>query len=171
MVHGTYVQWPMHIVSHSNLTFILLALETQWSVTNKGVTETETDFRELAGDSVEHKLDVKSRKARVIRKVMQQTIWQMGPELLQKHDDGEDREPEQQSPARSDPATDIKNSLLFHCLLFLDGQCLHTSNVQFKCLLMTETFYNSPSFLLFWPSKFITHISIFIPLHITHYCI
>lgn len=40
----------------------------------KGVTETETDFRELAGDSVEHKLDVKSRKARVIRKVMQQTI-------------------------------------------------------------------------------------------------
>lgn len=64
MVHNAYAQWPMHIVSHSSLTFILFVLESQWSVTNRGVTE--PDFRELAGGRIVHKLDIKNRKAGVI---------------------------------------------------------------------------------------------------------
>lgn len=52
----------MHIISHFSLTFILLALEIQQSVTNTGVV-TVSDFRELlAGSSVDHKLDYKEQQ-------------------------------------------------------------------------------------------------------------
>lgn len=55
------------------LLFSLLALETQWSLTNRGVIE--PDFRKWAGSSIDNKLDIKSRKARAIWKWIQKTIW------------------------------------------------------------------------------------------------
>lgn len=95
------------------------------------------------------KLDLKSKKARVIRKLIQKTIWEMGPELMQQQGDREVRGPKEQSLAWSGPYSKhpvtfpaskyFKNLLLFHDWLFLDTPCLYTSDAQFKCLPMSET--------------------------------
>lgn len=45
----------------------------------KGVIE--SDFRQLAGDSIDHRL--KSRKARAIRKLVPKTVRTAGLELMQ----------------------------------------------------------------------------------------
>lgn len=61
----TYYSMPLHVVSHRSFTSILLALETQWRVNNRGK---KPYFRRLAGGSTEHRLQ--SRKAGAIRRLV-----------------------------------------------------------------------------------------------------
>ena len=64
------------------------------------------------------------------------------------------------------PISNIQNPLLFLYFVLFRHPCLHTSNVQFKCLLMSEIFIYSSSFLPSSPT-FITLTFLFSQ-HSTH---
>lgn len=97
----------------------------------KGVIE--SDFRKLAGDSIDHRL--KSRKVRAIRKLVPKTVRTAGLELMQQPGDGEERAPKEQSFPRSGPFLHIhyhfpllilKSSLQFSSTIY----CFQTPHIS-----------------------------------------